>query len=113
LKEGLASGGTCVVVAKAITDFSAVLSSFFLQWQESNMYQSVDPQLLKSYQELLIKEKISELEEKQSRCMEQQRIEDKGQVEEQHCMEEQQRQNEQRQIEHQQCMEQQQQIEQQ
>jgi len=44
-----------VVVAKAITDFSSVLSSFFL-----NMYQSLDPQLCKSYQELLIKEKISE-----------------------------------------------------
>jgi hypothetical protein len=90
LKEGLASGGTSVVVAKAITDFSSVLPPFFLQWQESNMYQSVDPQLCKSYQELLIKEKISEVDEKQSQRMEQQCIEDKGRAEEQHRMEEQQ-----------------------
>ncbi len=68
LKEGCSSGGTGTLVAKAITDFSFVLSSFFNQLQDTIMCQSVDPSLCKTYQELLMKEKIYELE-KQAAAM--------------------------------------------
>jgi len=103
LKEGYASGGTGTLVAKAITEFSSVLSSFFNQWQENNMCQSVYPSLCKTYQELLMKEKIHELEKKQQQCMaeqivvpdgqrqlEEQRMEEHCQLEEQRIMDEQQ-----------------------
>jgi hypothetical protein len=62
LKEGLPVVSTGAVVAKVITDFSSVLSSLFNQWQEQNQYQNVDPVLQKTYKELLIKKKITELE---------------------------------------------------
>jgi hypothetical protein len=67
LKEGYASGGTGTLVAKAITEFSSVLSSFFNQWQDTKICQSVDPSLRKTYQKLAMKEKIYELEKKQKR----------------------------------------------
>jgi len=103
LKDGYSSGGTGTLVAKAITDFSSVLSFFFNQWQETNMCQSVHPSLCKTHQELLMKEKIHELEKRQQRrvaeqniitdrqCqLEQQRMmEELCQLEQQHMMEEQ------------------------
>jgi len=45
LKEGVSSAGSGVAVAAAINDFSAVLSSFFHDWQEKAMLQTVDPEL--------------------------------------------------------------------
>jgi hypothetical protein len=57
LKSGFSTGSTGTVVAKAITDFSSVLSSMFNQWQERNQFQNVDPSLRKKYEELLIKQK--------------------------------------------------------
>jgi hypothetical protein len=63
LKDGYSSGCTGTLVAKAITDFF-VLSSFFNHWQESNMCQSVEMMLRKTYRELLMKEKIHELEKR-------------------------------------------------
>jgi len=62
LKDGFSTGSTGTVVAKAITDFSSVLSSMFNQWQECNKFQNVDPSLRNSYEELLIKQKIYEME---------------------------------------------------
>jgi hypothetical protein len=62
LKEGLPTGSTGTVGAKAISDFSSVLSSMFNQWQECNKFQNVDPSLRNSYEELLIKQKIYEME---------------------------------------------------
>jgi len=38
LKDGFSTGSTGTVVAKAITDFSSVLSSMFNQWQERNQF---------------------------------------------------------------------------
>jgi hypothetical protein len=112
LKEGYASGGTGTLVAKAITEFSSVLSSFFDQWQDTNICQSVDPLLRKKYQELVMKEKIHELEKKQQRCMveqsavpdgqrqlKEQRMEEHHQLEEQRIMDEQQQLEEQCQLE--------------
>ena len=97
LKEGHSSGGTGTLVAKAITDFSFVLSSFFNQWQDTIMCQSVDPSLRKTYQELLMKEKIYELEKKQQQRMGKQITVPDGQcqlkeqhMEEQHQLDEQQ-----------------------
>jgi hypothetical protein len=62
LKEGLPIVSTSAVVAKVITDFSSVLFTLFNKWQEQNQYQNVDPVLPKTYKELLIKKKITELE---------------------------------------------------
>ncbi len=96
LKDGYSSGGTGRLVAKAITDFSSVLSSFFNQWQETNMCQSIHPSLCKTYQELLMKETIHDLVAEQNiiidrQCqLEQQRMmEELCQLEQQHMMEEQ------------------------
>jgi len=96
LKDGYSSGGTGRLVAKAITDFSSVLSSFFNQWQETNMCQSIHPSLCKTYQELLMKETIHDLVAEQNiiidrQCqLEQQRMmEEQRQLEQQHMMEEQ------------------------
>ena len=65
LKDVASSTSSGTAVASAIKDFSSVLSAFFADWQDKTNFQSVDPALRKTYEELKIKERIREMEEKE------------------------------------------------
>jgi hypothetical protein len=59
------SAGSGHAVAAAINDFSSVLSTFFADWRKQTSFQLVDPALRKTYEELIIKERIFEMQQKQ------------------------------------------------
>lgn len=63
--KNVSSCGAGSAVAAAINDFSSVLSTFFADWREQTSFQAVDPALRKTYEELKIKERIFEMQQKQ------------------------------------------------
>ena len=70
LKDGLHnnnSGGAGFAIAKAIGDFTNILAMTLQQWNDRQSYDNSNPELKKRYDELLIMEKVHQMEEAQRR----------------------------------------------
>jgi hypothetical protein len=71
LKDGLHnnnnSSGAGLAIAKAIGDFTNILSTTLQQWNDRQAYENANPDLKKRYDELLIMEKVHQMEEAQRR----------------------------------------------
>jgi hypothetical protein len=70
LKDGLHnnnSGGAGFAIAKAIGDFTNILAMTLQQWNDRQSYDNSNPELKKRYDELLIMEKVHQMEAAQRR----------------------------------------------
>ncbi len=78
LKDGISNNNTSsagVAIAKALGDFTNIISTTLQHWQDRQSYENANPELKKRYDELLLKEKIYQMEEAQRRReTEQQRL---------------------------------------
>lgn len=66
LRDGLSnntSSGAGVAIAKALSHFTAIISSTLQDWQDRQSYENANPKLKKRYDELLLKVKIYHMED--------------------------------------------------
>jgi hypothetical protein len=70
LRDGLSnnpSSDAGIAIANALGHFTTIISTTLQHWQDRQSYENADPELKKRYDELLLKEKIYQMEETQRR----------------------------------------------